>query len=145
MTIIKSNASPLYSDSYFQKPLQSLLNSFFEESNIRQSDLGFSPSSDIVEKEKHYEIHVSLPGVKKEDVKISHEGNLLKIEGEKKQEHKEETTKYYKREISYGKFSRSFNIGDADTSTIEAEFKDGVLLVLIPKTNTVKTSTIAIK
>jgi HSP20 family protein len=145
MTIIKSNSNPLYSDSYFQRPLQSLINSFFEESNLRSSDLGFSPSSDIVEKENCYEIHVALAGVKKEDVKISFEGNVLKIEGEKKQEQKEETAKYYKREISYGKFSRSFNVGDVDTSKIEAEFNDGVLLVKIPKTNIVKTSTIAIK
>ncbi|MDP2174566.1 MAG: Hsp20/alpha crystallin family protein [Bacteroidota bacterium] len=145
MTIIKSNSNPLYTDSYFQRPLQSLLNSFFEETSLRASDMGFSPSSDIVENEHHYEIHVALAGVKKEDVKISFEGNVLKIEGEKKQEHKEDTSKFFKREISYGKFSRSFNIGDTDASQIEAEFKDGLLLVKIPKSKIAKTSSISIK
>jgi len=88
---------------------------------------------------------LSIPGVKKEDVKITFEKDLLMVEGEKKHESKEENAKYYKREISYGKFSRSFIVGDADPSGIEASFTDGILNITIPKGKSVQTSTITIK
>lgn len=145
MSIIKSNIDPFQSDLYLPLGLNQLFQNFFDEKGIKGIIPEFKPNSDIIEKEKHYEIHLSIPGVKKEDVKITFEKDLLTVEGEKKHESKEENTKYYRREISYGKFSRSFNIGDADPNGIEASFTDGILNITIPKGKSVQTSTIAIK
>ncbi len=145
MSIIKSNNDPFQSDLYFPQGLNQLFQNFFDEKGIKGIISGFKPNSDIIEKEKHYEIHLSIPGVKKDDVKITFEKDLLTVEGEKKHDSKEENTKYYRREISYGKFSRSFHVGDADPSGIEASFTDGILNITIPKGKSVQTSTIAIK
>ncbi|MCC6817502.1 MAG: Hsp20 family protein [Bacteroidia bacterium] len=117
---------------------------FFEESRLSQS-VNFIPQSDIVEKEDHFEIQMSLPGIKKEDVKISLEGDLLSIEGERKMELKEEKEKFVRRELSYGKFSRSFNVSKLDTANIEAKFEHGLLNISIPKSKIEKSSQIEIK
>jgi HSP20 family protein len=145
MSIIKSNNDPFQSDLYFPQGFNQLFQNFFDEKGLKGMIPGFKPNSDIIEKEKHYEIHLSIPGVKKEDVKITFEKDLLIVEGEKKHESKEENAKYYRREISYGKFSRSFHVGDADPSGIEASFTDGILNISIPKGKSVQTSTITIK
>jgi HSP20 family protein len=145
MSIIKSNNDPFHSELYFPQGFNTFFQNFFDEKGMKGMISGFKPNSDIIEKEKHYEIHLSIPGVKKEDVKITFEKDLLTVEGEKKHETKEENTKYYRREISYGKFSRSFHIGDADPSGIEASFTDGILNISIPKGKAVQTSTITIK
>lgn len=145
MNMIKSNNDPFQSDFYFPQGFNTLFQNFFDEKGLKGVMPGFKPNSDIIEKEKHYEIHLSIPGVKKEDVKITYEKDLLTIEGERKQEIKEEKSKYFRREISYGKFSRSFNIGDADPNGIEASFTDGILNISIPKGKTIQSSTIAIK
>jgi HSP20 family protein len=145
MSIIKSNNDPFQSNLYFPQGFNQLFQNFFDEQGLKAIIPGFKPNSDIIEKEKYYEIHLSIPGVKKEDVKITFEKDLLTIEGEKKNDTKEENAKYFRREISYGKFSRSFHVGDADPSGIEAIISDGILSINIPKGKAVQSSTIAIK
>jgi HSP20 family protein len=93
----------------------------------------FKPGSEIVKTENGFEVKVSLPGVKKEDVKIELDGNVLSISGERKSEHKEQKNNVLRSEISYGKFSRSFTLSsDIDRSKIEADFTDGMLKIQLP-------------
>jgi HSP20 family protein len=101
-----------------------------EESSIS----GFVPVMNTREGEFAYHIDVDLPGVKKEDIKVDIEDNVLKISGERnfKKEVKEED--YYKIETSFGKFQRNFTLpNNVDVENIEAASKDGVLEVIIPK------------
>jgi HSP20 family protein len=94
----------------------------------------WTPLADITETDKEYVIKADLPEVKKEDVKISLENGVITVTGERRREkeHKEENE--IRVETFYGSFSRSFALpDDIDAAGIQAESKDGVLRVRIPK------------
>lgn len=94
----------------------------------------WSPSVDITESEKEYEITADLPQIAKEDVKVVVENGSLVIKGERKRETEHKDKKVHRIERSYGSFHRSFSLpDDADGTGISAKFKDGVLQVLLPK------------
>jgi HSP20 family protein len=108
-----------------------VFNSMVETSN---KDLAFIPSVNTREADDAYYIEVDLPGVKKEDISIDINEDILTISGERKvkEEHKEDN--FYKVESRYGKFERSFTLPeDADSDKIEATSKNGVLEIKIPK------------
>ena len=106
----------------------------------------WTPSADIGETEKEFIVRADLPGLKKEDVKVTFTDGLLTIQGERKQ-HKEETQeKYYRVENYYGGFSRTFSLPDnIKADAITCESKDGVLTVHIPKTGLKKPKEIMIQ
>ncbi len=90
------------------------------------------PSSDIYENGEEYVFGFEIPGVKKEDLEIKVKDRLLIISGERKRKEKEGIWK--KREITYGKFERSYNLPeDADAEKTEAKLKDGILELKVGK------------
>ncbi len=92
------------------------------------------PLVDITEDGKEYLIKTELPEVRKEDVKVTVENGRLAISGERKFEKEEKDKKYHRIERSYGSFLRSFTLPEsARADQVVAEFKDGVLLVHLPK------------
>lgn len=92
------------------------------------------PSVDISETDAAYLIKGEIPGVRKEDVKVTLQDGMLTIQGERKQEKEEKNKKFHRVECSYGNFVRSFRVpDDADESAVKAEFKDGMLNVTLPK------------
>ena len=94
----------------------------------------WTPSADISEKPTEYVIRAELPAVRKEDAKVSVEGDIITISGERKEDKEEKDEKFVRRESFRGSFSRSFQLpDDADTSRISAESKDGVLTVRVPR------------
>jgi HSP20 family protein len=106
----------------------------------------WSPAADITETETEYLVKAELPGVKREDVKVTQEDGVLTIEGERKYEKEEKGEKAHRVERFYGTFSRSFSLpDDADAKAIRAETKDGVLNVHIPKVKGEKTKPVQIK
>ncbi len=88
---------------------------------------------DIYEKDGDYHIEVDIPGFDKNDIQMETKNGYLIISAEKKEEVNDEDKNYIRRERRYGKYERSFYIGEIETDKIEAEFKDGLLKVLIPK------------
>lgn len=99
----------------------------------------WAPSADISETDKEYLIRAELPAVKKEDVKVTVDGGMITIEGERKQDKEEKNEKYHQIESFYGSFSRSFALPeDVNTDAIKCENKDGVLTVHLPKNETQK-------
>jgi HSP20 family protein len=93
-----------------------------------------APRVDITEDEKEYVIDAELPGVKKEDVKVSIENGVLSISGERKSEKEEKGKKYHRVEQTYGTFMRSFTLPEGSSGEkISAEFRDGILKVRLPK------------
>jgi HSP20 family protein len=91
----------------------------------------WAPAVNISETDKAY---VVKPDVKKEDVKVRHDNGVLTLEGERKQEKREQNEKFHRVESSYGKFLRRFTLPeDAQVEGIEASYKDGALTVTIPK------------
>jgi HSP20 family protein len=104
------------------------------------------PSVDIIEDEKEFLVKADLPEVKKEDVKVSVQNEVLTITGERRLEKEEKNKKYHRVERSYGTFVRSFTLPEgADGTKVSAEFKDGVLKVHLPKTEKAKAKAIEVK
>ncbi len=96
----------------------------------------FSPDFDVRETKDSYVFQVDLPGIRESDVDISITGNRLNISGkrEQTQEQTEANDNYYVSERSYGAFTRSFTLPQgADLDHVQAELKDGVLTITVPK------------
>jgi len=106
----------------------------------------FMPPVDICETEKEYLIKLDLPEVGKEEVKVFVEDGVLTIRGERKKEKEEKGKKFHRIERSYGTFLRTFTVPpDADETKIDAEFKEGLLKVHLPKSEKAKSKTIDVK
>lgn len=106
----------------------------------------WSPLVDIAEDDKEYLIKAELPEMKKEDVKLTVQDNVLAISGERKYEKEEKDKKYHRVERAYGSFLRSFTLPeDADGSKVSAEYKDGMLKVHLPKSAQAKPKSIDVK
>ena len=95
----------------------------------------FAPRVDIKEADGHYVITAELPGVSRDDIHVHVKDGMLTLEAETSQEDKEEQDgKVIRQERRYGKYQRSFNLGqDIDEADIKASFKDGVLRLEAPK------------
>ena len=104
------------------------------------------PLTDVFEDNDNYKIKADLPGIKKEDVKISFSDGKLSISGERKQEEETKDAKYHRIERTFGKYFRSFTLPkEIKEDKIKADFKDGQITVTIPKADEVKPKEIAIK
>ncbi len=100
---------------------------------IKRSEV-FVPSVEVKETADGYLVKADLPGVKMEDVKVTLSANVLRIEGHRHEEKREEKDRYHLTERSYGSFARAFALPDGtDADAVAAEMKDGVLVITIPK------------
>jgi HSP20 family protein len=104
------------------------------------------PLANISESENEYLIKLELPDVKKEDVKVEVADGVITISGERKLEREDKGENAIRIESIYGAFTRSFVMPDyVDAKGIQAESKDGVLRVHIPKIQTKKSEPVAIE
>jgi len=109
------------------------------EQKVEGPTVDFIPAVNTREADDAYYIEVDLPGVKKEDISIDVNDNVLTISGERKIEEERKDEEFYRVESVYGTFERSFTLPeDVDADKIEAEAKDGVLIVRIPKAQIVE-------
>ena len=94
----------------------------------------WQPRADVSELDDVYQVSVELPGIERDNVNVSFEDGVLKIEGEQDVE-KTENARHYRRERRYGKFSRSFKVSEhgIEAENIKAEFNNGVLTLSLPK------------
>jgi HSP20 family protein len=132
------------------QPINSLLNrdSFFDEffNNAPVRHRNFEPRIDVKETEKSFVINAELPGLSKDDFKLTVENNVLTLSGEKKSVHEEKREGFYRSERSYGAFQRSFRLTDSvDSKKIKADYNDGILTVEIPKSAKAKPQEIEVK
>jgi HSP20 family protein len=98
---------------------------------------------DVVEEKEQYVLKADLPGINKEDIKVSLENGILTIEGERKSEAEDKDKQVHRIERSYGRFVRSLNLGTRiDDSKIRASYKDGVLQLNVPKAEAAKPKSI---
>lgn len=106
----------------------------------------WAPAVDVSEDDKEYLVKAELPELKKEDVKINVENHTLTISGERRAEKEEKGKRYHRIERSFGSFQRRFAIPEGiDSSKVAAEFKDGLLLVHLPKDEKAKPKAIEVK
>ena len=119
-------------------PVRTILgfNKFFEDSPLSDIviDRTFNPAIDISGDEKELYVTVEIPGIRKEDIKVVVENNVLTVSGEKKTEKKTEENQCYRSERVYGSFSRSFKLpSEINTAEVEAKFENGLLNIRLPK------------
>lgn len=93
------------------------------------------PCVDIGENDRAFVLKVELPGVKREDVAINIQNDVLTLEGSRRREEESQGQRFHRLERSYGHFLRSFSLPDnVDAAGIGARFHDGLLEVELPKT-----------
>jgi len=113
---------------------------------LGEEPAAFAPTFDVKETKDSYVFRADLPGVKDSDLDISLTGNRLTISGRRQEENKEEGEQFYAYERSYGSFSRSFTLPEGiDAEHVQADLKDGVLSVVLPKKPEVQPKRIALK
>lgn len=109
-----------------------MLDTFFNEAVHTREN--FVPGIDVMEDDKTYMIRVTLPGIKKEEVKIELEDNTLTVSGERKFEKEEKNRKYHLVESRFGNFKRTFTLPrNVDNSSIDAKMAEGILNITIKK------------
>lgn len=95
---------------------------------------GTVPAVNIKELDSQFEIELAVPGMKKDDFEIEVEDGVVSISSTQEEEQVNEKGKFTRREFSYSSFRRSFTLPDSvDPTKIDATYKEGVLLVLLPK------------
>ena len=106
----------------------------------------WAPALDLSEKKDHFVVKAEVPGIEPKDLDISLNDGMLMIRGEKKQEKEEKDGNYYFLERDYGAFSRSVRLpGEVRPDRIKASHKDGVLTILLPKSEEAKKKEIKIR
>lgn len=94
----------------------------------------FAPKIDISENKENILIDAEIPGVSKEDLKITLQDNILTVEGEKKRVSENKDQNYYREERCFGKFKRSFTLPvEVSSDDVNATFKDGMLSIKLHK------------
>jgi HSP20 family protein len=105
----------------------------------------WSPAVDIFETEGEIVVKAELPGMERNDITLHLEKNVLTLKGERKFEKETKDDNYHRIERSYGNFSRAFSIpGTVDEEKIRADYKDGVLKIVLPKKEQAKPKQIRI-
>lgn len=130
------------------REMDRLFDSFLSGGQTDNGSYGsfWTPVVDVQEHEDAYVVEAELPGLAKDDVKISIEGNSLTIQGEKKQENTKKERDYHRSERVYGSFVRSFTLpASVKTDKIEANYKNGVLTITVPKVDEAKPKSIEVK
>ena len=115
--------------------VNAIMNSVAQTTQTEEKEaMAFTPKVNTREGKEAYHIEVELPGIKKEEVEVKVEENVLTISGERNLRDEVQEEDYHKVESYYGKFSRSFTLPErVDVENIHAESTDGLLEVVIPK------------
>jgi HSP20 family protein len=129
-----------------QREMNRLFDSAFRNDDAPAGLSLWSPAVDVFERDSEYEVRMELPGVRKDDVKITIENNVLTIRGEKKQLSSEEEKGYRRIERAFGAFQRSFSLPTTvRAEKIEATVADGVLTVKLPKADEARPKEIEVR
>jgi HSP20 family protein len=115
--------------------LDDLFRGFFMQPVRFEGQQEMQIKMDVSEDDKVYQVHAEIPGVKKEDIHVSIDGNQVSISAEVKNEKEvKEGEKLLRSERYYGSVSRAFTLGqDVDENAAQAKYKDGVLELTLPK------------
>ena len=115
-------------------PRNYFLDDVFEDFNSNNNSM----KCDVYEKDDAYNIEVDVPGFKKEDINIDVDNGYLTVKASKHFDETEKGKNYICRERRYGKFERSFYLGDLKTDDVEASFENGTLKIKVPKVEEAK-------
>ena len=130
-------------------PSEDLFDRFFEDWNMPSlfsQEERWVPAFDITENDKEYVVTAELPGMDSKDVDVSLSEGILSVKGEKKHEKEEKKGNVHRFERRFGAFHRSFRIpGKVEVDKVDANFKDGILTLTLPKAEGTETKKIEVK
>jgi HSP20 family protein len=132
--------------------MQNRFNHLFDDSFFRpgrsDDDLSLGtwhPVVDMYDEDDRVVIKAELPGVDKKDIAVDLKDRVLTLSGERAYDNEGKEENYYRRERAYGKFQRVFSLpADVDSDKINADFKDGLLIIEVPKPEKKKPKNITI-
>jgi len=138
MSLVRWNNRSLFPN------VSSLFDGFFKddiEALSSRSNALSVPAVNVVDNDKDYTLELAAPGKSKEDFDIKIDNGMLSISSEQEEEHESENKNFTRKEYSYNSFSRSFNLPEeVDDGDIKATYKNGILSVVLPKSETEKTN-----
>lgn len=131
MTLVKFE--PIREIESLHNTIQKYFDDFSSFRSPFQTDV-YSPRIDISEKENQVIVTAEIPGVNKEDLKLTLQDNILTIEGEKKNEIVIDENNCYRKERKFGSFKRTFTLPfEVESEKVNADFKDGILSIKLDK------------
>ena len=129
-----------------REDLDSIFKDFFTGFNAPASGRRVFPAMDVKETADNYLIEVEVPGMDRDDMKLSIKKDELVLEGEKKEENKEEGESFLRIERSYGSFRRTIRLpSEVDQAGVKANYVNGVLKITLPKTEEEKPKEIEVE
>lgn len=132
------NASPVRREDRFDRWWS---DPFDSKPSILEPVQARLPSVDVSEDEKEVKVRAEIPGMSEKDLELSWHDGVLSIRGEKREEKEEKNKERYYRECRYGSFSRDIPVGrNVDWKKSSARYKNGVLAVTLPKTESARKS-----
>lgn len=130
----------------FRREMDTLMDRFLRPGNGQELPQWNTPLANVSETDNAYEVSVDLPGMKPDDFDVELKHGELWITGERKEEQEKKEKTHHRIERQYGQFRRVIRLGeDVDPENVEAEYKDGVLKVTVPKKETAATRHIEVK
>ena len=124
-------------------PFREMTPSWFGQPPVEAT---FSPAFEIKENKDGFLFKADLPGMKEQDIEVKLAGDRLAVSGKREAEREDKDDTYYAYERSFGSFLRTFTLPEGfDAEHVQAELKDGVLTIVVPKKATAQAKTIAIK
>ena len=132
--------------SQIQETFDRLITNFL---NLKKAngmpDFSFIPSCELNEEENNYILTFDLPGVRKDQIEVETENSQLTVRAERQEEKKTGSQKTYLSEHYYGAYARTFALpGPIDEKKIDAKFENGVLTIVAPKMESVKSKQIQV-
>lgn len=127
----------------WRSPFDHLFDAFFGADSrlpVLPGNATFAPRIDVKEDDNSYEISAELPGLEDKDLELSIADGTLVLRGEKSSDHEAKEGQYFRQERLYGRFERAFHLPDGvEADKVEAQFKNGVLSIHLPKKEEAKT------
>jgi HSP20 family protein len=129
-----------------REEMQDLISRTFGEEGDLWSVDRITPSLDLAESNNAVEVRVDIPGMEAKDIDIQVNANVLTVSGERKEEREEKGKTYHRVERRVGVFSRSVTLPcPVKEDAVDAQYKNGILTIKLPKTEEAKARKIAVK
>ncbi len=150
MALVKWKNKDLYNPLEDFRNLQDEINQLFDIERIPSStglfDRSIYPSIDVMEDDQNFMIYCELPGIDLKEIDVSITNNVITVKGEKKRSEEKNKDNFYRREIWAGNFQRTLSLPDSvDSEKVNAEMKNGVLIIKAPKKEEAKPKQISVK
>lgn len=139
----ETNKNPLIN---LRREMEDLFTRFWDGSPVEIFNQRYAPSVDLAETDNAYEVRMDLPGLQAKDIDVQVRGNTVTFSGTRKEEKSDKGTNYLRIERSSGVFSRTFTLpGTIKEDEVAADYTNGVLTVVLPKSEQERAHKVAVK